>query len=369
MAAAQSTAGELTPAQKRSFYRDGFVVLKGVVPEALVWQAKRRINIIAGREGRLFKYYDELASSPEFPALLNDTTLGAVLRNTMGPFDPPQRAMPMVLYPQEPSAEVGIHGVPSNQLPNFGFVPHLDGQWAGRLPRNANEVDSWRSPRTEHFGAGDARARGANNTPLFQDPACRLALGSFTAFVGVALNDQTEFGRGNLAVLKGAHHAVQEFFRMQRAQGQVVGPEGPGWPRLAPVGESGVALNVLPEAVRARFAEGATTTPDGTRWLQPTPILLDEGDAVITLHAIPHCGTRNERGAEPRMNVYFRMRRQRPGGARVLGDSDHPDRGWNGEFLDYADGYDPWQVAIDKLCDHWSEWDGMQDLTASGALR
>ena len=250
----------------------------------------------------------------------------------MGPFDPPQRAMPMVLYPQEPSAKTGIHGVPGSQVPNFGFVPHLDGQWAGRLPRNANEVDSWQSPRTEHFGTGDARSRGGNNTPLFQDPACWLSLGSFTAFVGVALNDQTEFGRGNLAVLKGAHHAVQEFFRMQRHQGQVAGPEGPGWPRLAPVGEAGIALNVLPAAVRARFQEGATTTPDGTRWLRPTPILLDEGDAVITLHAVPHCGTRNERGAEPRMNVYFRIRRQRPGGARVLGDSDHPDRGWNGEF-------------------------------------
>ena len=99
-------------------------------------------------------------------------------------------------------------------------------------------------------------------------------------------------------------------------------------------------------------------------WPQPTPILMDEGDAVITLHAIPHCGTRNELGAEPRMNVYFRIRRERPGGARVVGDSDHPDRGWNGEFLEYPDDYDPWQVAIDKLCDHWSEWDGMADVVA-----
>ncbi len=354
----------LTLEQKRDFYRDGFIVLKGVVPPELTWQAKRRINVFAGRGVPLFKHYDELASSREFPDLLNKSPLGEILHSTMGPYDAPERAMPMVLYPRDPSLEVGSYGVAEKDIPNFAFVPHLDGQWAGRLPRNQNEVDDWHSPRTEHFGSGDARERGGNNTPLFQDPACRLAIGSFTAFVGVCLSDQTQFGRGNLAVLRGAHHAVEEFFRMQRDQGGVIGPEGPGWPRLKPVGDGGVAMNHLPDAIRDLYQEGADYTPDGTLWPQPTPILLDEGDAVITLHAIPHCGTRNELGAEPRMNVYFRLRRHRLGGARVVGDSDHPDRGWNGEFLDYPDGYDPWQVAIDKLCDHWSEWDGMTDMAA-----
>ena len=48
----------------------------------------------------------------------------------------------------------------------------------------------------------------------------------------------------------------------------------------------------------------------------------------------------------------------------VLGDSDHPDRGWEGEFLDYPEDYDPWKVAIDAMCDHWSEWDGMTEVVA-----
>jgi len=357
-------AGMLTVEQKRQFHRDGFIVLKDVVPGELTWAAKRRINVFAGREGNLFRYYGELASSPEFPSLLNESPLGAILRDAMGPFDAPSRAMPMVLYPRDPSERLGGYGVRDKDIPNFGFAPHLDGQWAGSLPRNQNEVDDWQSPRTGHFGTGDARARGGNNTPFFQDPACRLSLGSFTAFVGVCLNDQSEFGRGNLAVLRGAHHAVQDFFRMQRDPGGVVGPEGAGWPRLKPVGDGHVAINHLPDAIRELFQEGAKHTPDGSMWPRPTPILMEEGDAVITLHAIPHCGTRNELGAEPRMNVYFRLRRERPGGARVAGDSDHPDRGWNGEFLDYPEGYDPWQVAIDKLCDHWSEWDGMADVVA-----
>ena len=357
-------AAELTHEQKRALYRDGFIVLRNAVPRELTHRARRRINVFAGRRGYLFDHYPELSSSPEFPDLLNKSVLAEILRNTMGPFDAPERAMPMVLYPRDPSSAVGPHGLPDDQLPNFGFFPHLDGQWSGRLPKSWSEVDDWHSPRTEHFGTGDATERGSNMTPFFQDPDCTLSIGSFTAFVGVALNDQTEFGRGNLALLKGGHHAVGAFFRMQRERGGPIGPEGPGWPRLVPMPEDAVGINYLPQSVRDQFAEGAELTPDGTLWPKPTPILFDEGDAVITVHAIPHSGTRNELGDEPRMNVYFRIRRDRPGGARVIGDSDHPDRGWKGEFLEYPEGYDPWRVAIDALCDPWSEWEGMTDVVA-----
>ena len=38
--------------------------------------------------------------------------------------------------------------------------------------------------------------------------------------------------------------------------------------------------------------------------------------------------------------------------------------GWKGEFLEYSNGYNPWQVAIDVLCDPWSEWDGMREIVA-----
>ena len=38
--------------------------------------------------------------------------------------------------------------------------------------------------------------------------------------------------------------------------------------------------------------------------------------------------------------------------------------GWEDEFLDYPEGCDPWQISIDKLCDPWSEWDGLQEVVA-----
>ena len=56
---------------------------------------------------------------------------------------------------------------------------------------------------------------GHNMVPMFEDPEMTLALGSFTAFVFICLNDQTIEGRGQTAVLRGAHHAMEKFFRMQ----------------------------------------------------------------------------------------------------------------------------------------------------------
>ena len=43
---------ELTDAQKRTLYRDGFVVLKGVVPKEMTHRARRLANITAGNERR-----------------------------------------------------------------------------------------------------------------------------------------------------------------------------------------------------------------------------------------------------------------------------------------------------------------------------
>lgn len=355
---------QLSYDQKRSFYHNGFIVLKNAVSKDLTFEARRLIYSVAGRRGGFYGHYREVSESNAITDLVNQSSLGEILRNTMGPYDKPSRGFAAILFPRPSSTEMSSHGVPVNEIPNYGWSPHLDGLWAGAVPRTPREVDDWNFPKTEHFGKADATELGGNRTPLFQDPEMTLSIGSFTAFVGVALNDQTKFGRGNLGLLKGAHHAVEKFFQSQRDSGGVVGPGGKGWPRLRVSGNSRVGLTFLPDEIKDQFKGDADFTPDGTMWLKPAPVLLDDGDAVIVLHAIPHSSSRND-GSDPRMNVYFRIRRERPGGAKVLGDSDHPDRGWDGEFLDYEKGYNPWKVAIDKLCDHWSEWDGMQDVVAN----
>ena len=42
------------------------------------------------------------------------------------------------------------------------------------------------------------------------------------------------------------------------------------------------------------------------------------------------------------------------------GVSDHPDRGYEGEVLKYVDPcYDPFEEAIETLCNPWREWRGI----------
>ena len=172
-------------------------------------------------------------------------------------------------------------------------------------------------------------------------------LSSYTALVGIALNDHLRPGNGQLGVLKGMHEEVEAAFRMQRDSGGVIGPEGPGWPRIK-VGEDGRPfLNGLPESVRAKALDAAADLPTiaGWPWREVTPVLLGAGDAVIALHACPHTATPNL-GPNARMNLYFRIRRWREGnpheGTRRVGHgvSDHPDRGYYGQFLDYPPEYD-----------------------------
>ena len=42
------------------------------------------------------------------------------------------------------------------------------------------------------------------------------------------------------------------------------------------------------------------------------------------------------------------------------------DRAFSGGFLEFPEGYDPYGYSIEKLCDHWSEWDGMKHIVAEG---
>ena len=61
--------------------------------------------------------------------------------------------------------------------------------------------------------------------PLFNDPACTLGIGSFTAFVFVCLNDQMSEGCGQTCVLRGAHHSAERFYQMQQRAGGILGIE------------------------------------------------------------------------------------------------------------------------------------------------
>ena len=304
--------GRLTPDQQREFVREGFIVVKGAVSKQLTAAARRAVNIEAGRKGWRAAYA-RLARHTAMTSLITGSRLTPLLTETMGPFVPPTVCQPTIIYPvARPSNKRSpLSGVPVSKTPFFGVDLHLDGLWtpSGKnTPQpQPHEIDGDGNPydRPKFFGADDENVFDSAGTPLWQDPARRLSVGSFTAFVGIALNDQLSEGCGQLNLLGGgAHEAMAAFYRRQRAFGGVIGPEGPGWPRFQQIPgdcddeEETVGITFLPPAVRQQFAARAGTEhAAGMAWLRPTPISLAEGDAVIALQNVPHSSSVNVNGA------------------------------------------------------------------------
>ena len=346
----------LTLEQKRTLYRDGYVVVRNAVPEHLVAAAKRRIE---GGEGLLSK-------AAEMTDLVNKSSVTPILREAMGYFDPPIAAQVGVRPVTPPGNHFNNLGYRERDMPYYAAESHVDGSMTIRIPQEVQDgtPDEIYRRYVASGPKGDLGRSpdviGHNMVPMFEDPDMTLGLGSFTAFVFVCLNDQTVEGRGQTALLRGAHHAVEKFFRFQRDTNNHLGVEGPGWPRLDYSVPNRCGLIYLPEAVREQFIdEDAECTPDGRRWPRPTQILMEPGDACITVYQIPHSGTRNE-GTEPRQSVIFRIRnKKRQPNVLVNGITDHPDRGQRGEWLHFERGNDPWQRSKYAMCNMWHEWDGM----------
>ena len=340
--------------QKRTLKRDGFVVLRGVVPPAVAARAQARIR----QDPQRIVHGDD----PAINGLYNDSALSDIVLEAMGPHSAPINAQVAVTMPGSADAVV-------RRKASAHYAPkaHVDGGWAGLCPAKRSAILA-AGETLETWGSnGDPQSMGpAGGAPLWQDEERTLAIGSYTALVGVCLNDQHRPGKGQFAVRRGAHEAVEAFFQMQRRAGGPVGGGGPRWPRLVAVGEDDAYAGIMPPALEASYPETRFAHADWP-WPELTPVLLGEGDAVIALHALPHTATPNM-SDDPRVNVFFRIRRHRPdnpyeGDKRIgWGVSDHPDRALNGDFLDYPESYRPFQISIDKMCDHWSEWDGMRSL-------
>ena len=350
--------------QKRDFYRDGYMILKNVVPQDMVDAARSRIE--SRKEG------ENLAKAQEMTDLVNATAVTPILNEAMGRFDPPIAAQVGVTPVSKPDEHFNSLGYRDQDMPYYGAQTHVDGNITIRAPQEVQQGTP-EEIYLRYFANGpkgdlgrSPEVIGHNMVPMFEDPAMTLGLGSFTAFVIVCLNDQTVEGCGQTALLKGAHHSVERFFRYQYETNGRLGPEGPGWPRLNYAAPNRCGLVYLPPAVAEEFIdETSETTPDGKRWPRPTQVLMEPGDVCITIYQIPHSGTRNERGTESRKNIIFRIRnKSRQPDKLVNGITDHPDRGQYGEWLDYEQGNDPWERSKHAMCHMWNEWEGMREVVA-----
>lgn len=351
--------------QKQALYRDGYVVLEGAVSSDLIGAARARIK--AAKKG------ENLFGEKEMTDLVNASSITPILHEAMGYFDPPIAAQIGIVPIRAPGDHFNNVGYRDRDMPYFGAETHVDGMMTNMAPKEP-ETGTPDEIYQRYIAVGPkgdigrcADVTGLNMVPLFEDPEMTLSLGSFTAFVFVCLSDQKKEGCGQTALLRGGHHAVEKFFRWQREQGGHIGPEGPGWPRFDHDSPSRCGLVYLPEPVREQFLdETCEATPDGRKWPRPTQILMEPGDACITVYPIPHSGTRNENGTESRKNIIFRLRnKKRQPNVMVNGVSDHPDRGQLGEWLEFEPGSDPWERSKDAMCDIWSEWEGMQEVVAA----
>lgn len=357
-----STALDLE--QKRSLYRDGYIIVKNAVSKELVEAARARIRSASKGEN--------LGTTKEMTDLVNASSITPILHEAMGQFDAPIACQVGVVKKREPGEHFNNVGYRDKDMPYYGAETHTDGSITIAAPQDV-QVGTPEEIYHRYFAAGpkgdlgrSPDVIGHNMVPMFEDPEMTLALGSFTAFAFVALNDQMTEGCGQTALLRGAHHAVEKFFQMQRDTNNCLGPEGPGWPRLDYESPNRCGLVYLPEAVREQFLdESSECTPDGKRWPRPTQVLMEAGDACITVYQIPHSGTRNEQGTESRKNIIFRIRnKKRQPDKLVNGVTDHPDRGQHGEWLEYEQGNNPWERSKYAMCNMWDEWEGMQDIVA-----
>ena len=205
----------MTLEQKRTLYRDGYIVLKNAVSDELVSAAQRRIK--RAKKG------ERLGGDSAMTDLVNASTVTPMLNDAMGQFDPPVACQVGVIKKSEPGERFNNLGYRDCDMPFYGAGIHMDGNITIAAPQEVQKGSPAEIYR-RHFAAGpkgdlgrSPEVMGHNMVPLFQDPEMTLGLGSFTAFVIVCLNDQSEAGRGQTAVLPGAHHHMQEFFRMQYA--------------------------------------------------------------------------------------------------------------------------------------------------------
>ena len=290
-------ATTLSIEEKRTLKRDGFVILKDAVSPEIVARAKELIHQDPKRI-----VHGDVASINN---LYNESALREIMLEAMGPHTKPINAQVAVTLPHFADAVVRR---PASSV--FHPQAHVDGGWAGQCPMSRSEILASGATLETWGSDGDPQSMGpAGGAPLWQDRERTVAIGSYTALVGVCLNDQRKPGKGQFSVRRGAHEAVEAFFRHQRELGGSIGGGGPDWPRLQPMGDEGAFAGIMPEKMVDSYPETRFES-DSWPWPELTPTLMNEGDAVIALHALPHTATPNL-SEDPRMNVFFRIRRFR----------------------------------------------------------
>jgi len=240
---------ELTQAQKRALFQEGYVVLPGVVPRAAVDAALHTINRSLGDQGmapekltqfRSQSYCPEAQGSPAISGLFNDTPLRSVSESLIG----------------------------------AGKVrPVRGGQIALRFPNS----EAPRAPGA-HI---DGMYSPTNGVP-------QGTIANFTALAGVFLSDVPGADAGNFTVWPGSHRLHEAYFREQGPQSLLQGMPKVAMPEprqiTARAGDAvlchyllghGVAGNASPHVRYAIFFRLTHADHDAVKWESMTDMWLE----------------------------------------------------------------------------------------------
>ena len=337
---------KVTRDQKQHLFEKGYLILKNVVPREQVDAARAAFNEEIGRlriRAAFGKPSPEVqeaarrtfgASNPVFLELFNQSPAKQIVSSLIeGGIDDATGVQNAFNYPMTPDDSVNETGYRDRDTPFYGWGGHLDGCWSGGGPPPPIGKAMTPAQKKKWW------QHTARNTCDLDYPGYNATILNFTALVGIALSDQRRTGVGNLGVLAGAHHAIEQVFREQAEAGGPIGPDGPGWDRLNKHAPTGHGLNHYPDSIREQFRRGAVVTDDGRIWPKPTLLKLAPGDMVIAHFALPHSATRVH-GPDPRMMCYYRITpKTRPGESRA-----------------------PY---VPALTDIWHEWRGMKQFRRS----
>ena len=119
-------ADAMTLDQKRDFYRDGYVILKNVVPQDMVDAAHSRIE--SRKEG------ENLAKAQAMTELVNATAVTPILNEAMGRFDPPITAQVGVIPVSNPGKHFNSLGYRDQDMPYYGAQTHWTATSSSGLP-------------------------------------------------------------------------------------------------------------------------------------------------------------------------------------------------------------------------------------------
>eukprot|EP01046_Picozoa_sp_COSAG06_P009755 COSAG06_NODE_515_length_14818_cov_1329.391263_14_plen_274_part_00 len=216
-----------------SLYDNGFVVLKGIVPDD-VWVLARRQLILklgelhagamgysparpAGLTGKggledAVSAMRSVGGSPEVCQMFG--SVQPLLEQALGaPLEAPKQGQMAFNFPTDAGDGINETGWRDSETPWYGWGGHVDGVWNGgtQIPQgqelSAAEADAWYSDPSTNGGT-----RFYPGTLGHGEDTCMT---NFTVLVGIPLSDMSEEGSGNVGLMRGSHHDMESFLNKQ----------------------------------------------------------------------------------------------------------------------------------------------------------